>query len=117
MTDNPSTAWAEAEWREFFAKRVSVAESDGGIAYESCITRWMYTYPPFPPHTNSAICPYCRKLNGAPWESCRPIFLGDGSHLWLHNDCLEPWRAHWRQNVKRFLATLGCIPYGGILYC
>jgi len=105
--------WNAADWREYFDERAGVSEYDAGMrrekaeqqAFEACITRWLDTHPPA--DTNNAICPHCQKPNGAPGNSCAPVLSGNGGHVWLHHDCLEPWRARRRQEAIAALMAMG----------
>jgi len=108
-------AWEATDWQEFYDERAGIAEYDGGqprekaerMASESCITRWLDTHPPA--DTNDAICPHCQQPNGAPGTSCVPTLSGDGGHVWLHDACLEPWRALRRQEAVMELENMGII--------
>jgi hypothetical protein len=108
-----SAQWNADDWQVFYTERAGVAEYDGGMprhkaeqqAYEACVVRWLNTNSPG--NTSDTFCPHCQKPNGAPGNSCTPVLSGNGGHVWLHHACLDPWRAHRRQEAMTVLAGLG----------
>jgi hypothetical protein len=105
-----SDARESEDWGTYFDERAGIAEFYGGVsraeaegmAFESCIVRWLGVHPDRSPPER---CAYCgggdRRENLLLPFGCEPT-----GHAWLHSGCWRPWYQRRREEATRQLGKI-----------
>jgi hypothetical protein len=98
------------DWRAYFEERTDVAEFYSGLsraeaegmAFESCIVRWLGEHPDRSPPDR---CAYCgggnQRDDGLLLFGCEPT-----GHAWLHRACWRLWYERRRDEATRRLREI-----------
>jgi hypothetical protein len=104
--------WSAAEWQAYYDERAAIREHDGRLfraeaerlALEDTVTQWLCLHPA-PATSPDRGCIRC----GVKDELANPLLavLTVGGSVWVHDRCLEPWRADRRHQAMEGLRQLG----------
>jgi hypothetical protein len=83
------------EWRALYARRLRERPD---AAFENVTIEWLNRHHP---GTSPGHCAHCAKAGGV------LLPVGVGPHAWIHDNCLDRWRAARRAQAIAALASYG----------